>query len=112
MVVFAITHKCIVAIGSEQLYRVVMEVCNEAVEPLKKVVPYGVGMFYCKRCVPKEIFKCLQSTGMTETAKWMLKQLVSLYAFTHKIDFQTRNEIESLLGLKHTISSYAHSGGV
>ena len=111
MVVFAITHKCITAVGSEQLYRVVVEVCNEASEPLKKVVPYGVGMFYCKRCVPKDILKCLQSAGMTETAKWMLKQLVSLYAFTHKIDFNTRNEIENLLGLKRTISSYVHAEG-
>ena len=112
MVVFSIIHKCIMAIGSEQLYRVVAEVCNEAREPLKKIIPYGVGMFYCKRCVPKEICKCLQSKDMTETAKWMLKQLVSLYAFTHKINFVTRNEIEHLLGLKQTISSFVQAGGV
>lgn len=112
MVVFVIMHKCIMAVGSEQLYRVVVEVCNEAHEPLKKIIPYGVGMFYCKRCVPKEIFKCLQNDDMTETAKWMLKQLVSLYAFTHKIDFNTRNEIENLLGLKQTITSFVHAEGV
>ena len=112
MVVFSIIHKCIMAVGSEQLYRVVAEVCNEAREPLKKIIPYGVEMFYCKRCVPKEICKCLQSKDMTETAKWMMKQLVSLYAFTHKINFVTRNEIEHLLGLKQTISSFVQAGGV
>ena len=111
MVIFAILHKCIIAVGSDQLYRVVADICNGAREPLKKIVPYGVGMFYCKRCLPKEISKCLQSADMTETAKWMLKQLVSLYVFTHKIDFDTRNEIENLLGLKRTISSYAHAEG-
>lgn len=111
MCIFAIIHKCVSAIGSDQLYRVIADFCNEAREPLKAVVSYGVGMFYCKRCVPKEISKCLQNTDMTETAKWMLKQLVSLYVFTHRVDFDTRNGVENLLGLKRTISSYAHAKG-
>jgi hypothetical protein len=97
--VLAVINKTIKALGSDQLDRIVEQVCDEIKSPAAYLVKYGILMWYSKNLDTEGIIKKMNEEGFSEIAKEIMKYLIVDFCSMHKINFKELQRIEKEIGI-------------
>ena len=99
-----ITMHCVRSVGSDQLWPVVKEVCDQLAVPLGEVIKIGTEIYYKNR-VPIPSLQT-KKDELPIVAWSIVREMVVQYCNTHPMKHSERQQVESLLKIKNTFITY------
>ena len=99
-----IAMHCVRSVGSDQLWPVVREVCDQLSVPLGDVIKFGTEIYYKNR-IPVSSLQ-VGKEELPIVAWSVVREMVVRYCNTRPMKFDERQQVESLLEVKNTFVTY------